>query len=265
MVITDGPNPSQNSSSTPENAHKQRRVHAGLFRRGDEAAPDEIRIYSHSNIIYWWPVWLYAAVCWFMTWMYHIKINPDGLKEVNVFPEPWLGFSFLCVFFFVVTFSNLKVRGIFAALVLLIAALVVVLIYFAGGFTRIFGALHLLYIFMNEAFYAVVAIFLFTIWVVVVYGVDHLMYYRIKPGLVSVEHRIGQHHDMDIPTIGMTVRRIVPDLFRHQILGLAFLGIGTGDLNCRPGAISHHEPLVIENVIRLSRKFAAIEKMINKG
>jgi hypothetical protein len=227
--------------------------------------PDEIRIFAHSNILYWWPVWLYAAVCWIATWMHHIKIKPDGLKEVNVFPEPWLGFSFLCVFFFVVTFSNLKVRGIFAALVLLTATLVVVIVYFAGGLSEIFGALHLLYIYMNEAFYAAIATFLFTIWAIVVFGVDHLMYYRIKPGQLSVEHRIGQQHDMDIPTVGMTVRRIVPDLFRHQILGLSFLGIGTGDLICRPSAISHHEPLVIENVIRLSRKFRDIENKINKG
>src|SRR5262249_44848755 len=91
---------------------------SSFWRRTNEAwaGQNEIRIYSHSAIIYWWPVWLYAAFCWGATYVHHVSISPGG-KAVNVFPSPWLGFSFLCVFFFVVTFSNVKTQGFYALLV----------------------------------------------------------------------------------------------------------------------------------------------------
>jgi hypothetical protein len=235
-----------------------------LRRKNADAYKDEVRIYSHSAIIYWWPVWLYAAFCWFATYVHHEPMNPGGLKIVNVFPSPWLGLSFLGVFFFVVTFSNVRMRGFYALLVVMAAALMVIGVHAAVGLGRIFGAFHLLFVYMNEAFYAAMAIFMFGLWFAVVFGVDRLTYYRFKPGQVSEEHRYGQLNDVNLPTDGMTVRRLATDFFRHEILGLSFLGFGTGDFICKPSTTSGHEPLVLENVIRLSRKFPRIEEMINK-
>lgn len=238
---------------------------AFLKRRNADAYKDEVRIYSHSAIIYWWPVWLYAAFCWLATYVHHETMNPGGLKTVNVFPSPWLGLSFLGVLFFVVTFSNVKMRGFYALLVMMAVALLVIGVHAAVGLGRIFGAFHLLFVYMNEAFYAAMAIFMFGLWFAVVFGVDRLTYYRFRPGQVSEEHRYGQlHAAVNLPTDGMTVRRLATDFVRHDILGLSFLGYGTGDFICKPTTVSGHEPLVLENVIRLSRKFPRIEEMINK-
>jgi len=193
-------------------------------------------------------------------------MNPGGLKTVNVFPSPWLGLSFLGVFFFVVTFSNVKMRGFYALLVMMAVALLIIGVHAAVGLDRIFGAFHLLFVYMNEAFYATMAIFMFGLWFTVVFAVDRLTFYRFRPGQVSEEHKYGygQLHAVNLPTDGMTVRRLASDFFRHEILGLSFLGYGTGDFICKPSTVSGHEPLVLENVIRLSRKFPRIEEMIGK-
>lgn len=238
-----------------------------FWRRNSEAWKDEneIRVYSHSNIIYWWPVWAYSAFCWLATYVHHDQINPGGLKPVNVFPSPWLGISFLCVFFFVVTLSNVKLRGFYALLVIMAIALLIIGVHAVIGLDRIFGALHLLFVYMNEAFYAVTAVFMCGLWCGVVFGVDRMSYYRFTPGQVIEEHRFGQLPGVNLPTDGMTVRRMATDFFRHQILGLSFLGFGTGDFICKPSTVSGHEPLVLENVIQLSRKFPRIETMIQKG
>jgi hypothetical protein len=239
---------------------------SSFWRRTNEAweGGNEIRIYSHSAIIYWWPVWLYAAFCWVATYVHHVSITP-GDKTVNVFPSPWLGLSFLCVFFFVVIFSNVKVQGFYALLVTMAIALLVIGIHAVIGLDRIFGAFHLLFIYMNEAFYAAMAIVMFALWFGIVYGVDRMTYYRFRPGLVSVEHRYGQSTGVNLSTDGMTVRLMATDFFRHQILGLRFLGFGTGDFICKPSAVSGHEPLVLENVIHLAHKFRRIEDMVNKN
>src|SRR6266478_4302009 len=81
---------------------------------------DEVVIYAHSPILYWWPVWLYGAFCWAATALHHVSIDPSGQKAVTVFPSPWLGISYLCVLFFVVIFSNIKARGLYALLVVLL-------------------------------------------------------------------------------------------------------------------------------------------------
>jgi hypothetical protein len=67
-------------------------------------------IRTHSNLIYWWPVWLYAAFGWGVTWFQNVVIDPTGQKEVKVFPAPWLGLAFLGVLFFVLLFSNMPPR-----------------------------------------------------------------------------------------------------------------------------------------------------------
>jgi hypothetical protein len=221
---------------------------------------DVIRIYSHSNIIYWWPVWLYAAICWAATAFHHVDVNPDGLKAVKVFPSPWLGGSFLCVLFFVIVFSNIKTRGLHAVLVAMTLGLLAVAINWIIGLSRVFDAFNLLVIYMNEAFYGVTAVFLFILWLVVVFGVERLTYYRFTAGRVVEEHLFQTGTGVAFDCRNMVVRRLAGDFFRHQILGLGLLGLGTGDFVCKPSAPGT-EPFILENVVFMSSKFPRIEKM----
>jgi hypothetical protein len=236
---------------------------AWLLAKPETAAEDgEIRIYAHSSIIYWWPVWFYAAICWGATVADHIKFSPPGLKEVNIFPSPWLGMSFLCVLFFVIAFSNMKVRGFHALLVAMAVGLLAIGIHWLIGLDWVFGKLQLLFVFANEGFYGAVAVFMLFLWSIVVFGIDHMTYYRFTAGQVIEEQTLGHVAGVAFDAGGMIVRPQASDFFRHKILGLAFLGLGTGDFICKPSA-SGADPLVLENVVQLSRKLPRIEKIIS--
>jgi hypothetical protein len=230
----------------------------------DERKPkdlNEVVIYAHSPILYWWPVWLYGAFCWAATAVHHVNIDPSGQKVVTVFPNPWLGISYICVLFFVVTFSNIKARGLYALLVVLLLGLLALGINWAIGLTRLFDAAQLLEIYMNQAFFAVTTVFLFSLWITVVFGVDRLSYHRFTVGQVVEEHVLGHVPGVALDTRQMIVRRLPSDFFRHTILGLGLVGLGTGDLVCRSSAAGI-EPLILENVVRLSRRFKEIKRLV---
>jgi len=236
-----------------------------LIRKKNPAADDvkELRIYAHSTLLYWWPVWLYASFCWALTAVDHVLVDQPGLMPVKVFPSPWLGISFLCVLFFVITFTNVRTRGFQALYILMAVALLLGTAYFTVGLTplhsaSLFSAIHRLAVYTNEAFYGVVAISMFALWAVV-FALDHLTYYRFEAGQVIEEHILGQSdRGGDLSAQGMVVRRKASDPFRHKILGLSIL-FDTGDFICRRAG---DDPLVIENVIGLSHKLQEIQKII---
>src|SRR5205823_3596249 len=65
-------------------------------------ADGELRIYQHSNLLYWWPIWVYGFVCAALTYVQGIGVSelaartPDAPHKVVLFhPSPWLGISFI--------------------------------------------------------------------------------------------------------------------------------------------------------------------------
>lgn len=158
--------------------------------QGQDGA-EEIVIYSHSPILYWWPVWLYAAFCFVVTYCWHEPINPGGLKDVNVFPHPWLGVSFVFVFFFVLTFSNLKMQGPAPVIVVMAIALLIIGAEVAFGLDWMLRKFRLLFIYANEAFYAAVGIYLFAFWFIVVFIVDRMRSHHFKVGQIIEKDPFG--------------------------------------------------------------------------
>jgi len=57
------------------------------------------------------------------------------------------------------------------------------------------------------------------------------------------------------------MRRNPDDLFRHKLLGLGFLGLGTGDVVFKPAAAGS-EPFIIENVWRSTEKQRRVERLL---
>jgi hypothetical protein len=239
-------------------------------------------------------VWLYAGFCFLATVVHHtpfvpiesgqivliehgriVPIEPGqvvpsdpgqmvpsapGLtvKPVSVFPHAWLGSSFLLVLCFVIIFSNVKTRGFLAAFVVAaaVALLLVFINYNVIRLPALVAVLNLVKIYMNEAYYSVFACVLLSLWLTVVFGIDHMTRYRFTAAQVVEEHPFG--HNRALPMVGMVVVQHQPDIFRHQVLGLGFL-LGTGDFIC---SVPGYDPLVIDNVVFLSRHLVSIKAMI---
>jgi len=221
-----------------------------------------LRIYQHSNLLYWWPIWAWGLICAGLTYLQGIGVKELAAtkeKVVLFHPSPWMGISFIALVLFVAVFTNVRARGVYSFMLILIAAGLFWATMHIPGVETAFGWLSLLRVHLNLAFYLTFSSLLLMIWLFVIVFVDHFTWWRFSPGQVIEEHRIGQATGHAYKTEGMVVRRLPDDLFRHRILGLGFVGLGTGDFIVKP---PYEDPFEIHNVWRAGRKQRHMEQMI---
>lgn len=227
------------------------------------ATPREVRLVAHSNILYWWAVWLYGYVCALATYVNHVTV-PFAGKEIKFFPEAWLGISYVAVVLFVIVFTNVRARVLHTFIIAAIVTLALVGIEWQWGLASVFRFVPEIRVHMNLAFYVMMSTGLLIIWLIVVFGIDQLTYWRFAGGQVVERHRLGNAAGHVYDTRGMLMRRNPDDLFRHKILGLGFLGLGTGDLVFKP-AMAGSEPFIIENVWRSNEQQRRIERLLTQS
>jgi hypothetical protein len=221
-----------------------------------------LRIYQHSNLLYWWPLWAYGYLCAGLTYVQGVGIKELAATEGKVIlfhRSPWLGISYIGIILFVAIFTNVRARGVYSIVLLLLAAGATWVIFRIPGIEQAFGWASLLRVHLNLAFYLAFSTLLLLIWLFVIVFVDHFTWWRFSAGQVIEEHRIGQATGHAYNTEGMVVRRLPDDLFRHRILGLGLFGFGTGDFMVHP---THAESFEIQNVWRANRKQRHMEGMI---
>lgn len=227
------------------------------------APPREVRLVAHSNMLYWWIVWLYGYVCAFATYINHVEVAFAG-KQIKFFPEAWLGLSYIALVLFVIVFTNVRARVLHTFIIAAIVALALVGLEWKWGLGSVFSFVPEIRVYMNLAFYMVMSTGLLLIWIVVVFGVDQLTYWRFHGGQVVERHRLGNAAGLVYDTRGMLMRRNPDDFFRHKLLGLGFLGIGTGDVVFKPAAAGS-EPFIIENVWRSNEQQRRIERLLTSS
>ena len=215
---------------------------------------EEVRIYQHSDLIYWWPIWVYGYVCAAATWIFGRSVDIGGHKAVHVFPEAWLGLSFTLLFLLIVTLTHMKSRGVYSIVIALIIALLAIGVQWTYGWGRLFAGVTVLLIYMNLAFYLLVSTWLLAIWCASVFWVDRMSYWRFIPGQVVEHHLWGVDNVYD--TLGMTVKKLPDDLILHKILGL-----GTGDIVLSTTGATERQ-ILIENVARVRKVLPHIERLI---
>ena len=217
----------------------------------------ELRVYQHSNLLYWWVVWVYGFLCAALTYVQGIGIKElaaSGKKEILFYPSPWLGISFIALMLFVVVFTNVRARGVYSFVLLLIAGGLFWGAMYLPGIDTALGWLSLVRVHLNLAFYLAFSFLLMMIWFFVIIFVDRFSWWRFSPGQVIEEHRIGQATGHAYNTEGMIIRRLPDDLFRHRVLGF-----GTGDFVVKP---ANGESFEIHNVPGANRIQRALEHMI---
>lgn len=220
----------------------------------------EVRISAHSNMIYWWVVWVYGYVCALAVHINNVGVPLSG-KVIKFYPSAWLGLSFVFLVLFVILFTNVRARTLHTFLIAAALALLAIATEWGYGLNRVFTWVPELVVQMNLAFYMVFSTSLLLLWLIVVFGIDSFTVWRFTSGQVVEQHRLGQTAAHVYDTRGMLMRRLPGDVFRHKILGLGILGLGTGDLVFRPAAPGA-EPFLIENVWRVNEKQKSIERLI---
>jgi hypothetical protein len=234
-------------------------VATAAARERRRSAPGEVRVIAHSNMLYWWVVWVYGYLCAMAIQLDHVAV-PFANKMVKFHPSAWLGLSFVLLVIFVIVFTNVRARVLHTFLILATLALIAVGIEWAYGLSKMFVWIPELVVQMNLAFYVAFSTVLMLVWFIVVFGIDRFTVWRFSSGQVIESHRLGQATGNVYDTRGMLMRRLPGDLFRHKILGLGIIGLGTGDLAFRPAAGA--DPFVLENVWKVNDKQQRIERLI---
>lgn len=252
----------------------------------------EVRIYAHSTLFYWWPVWAigFLLAMWTLIDNHRLAIvshattvekTGDGTYVLNAHAkslsadeqleqaaktpnEPAfhlraaanskLGPIFVLVFLLVVLITSVPLRGLWSVVVIVTVVLMAIILALADLWDRIFESIGHLHIYANLAFYLFMAGGLLVMWLGTVFFFDRQTYMIFTPGQLRVCLEIGGG-ETAYDTGGMSIEKKRDDIFRHWILGL-----GSGDLTVRTSGAQAHT-FEMHNVLNISSKLKAIEEM----
>ncbi len=247
----------------------------------------EVKIYSHSSLFYWWPVWAIGFILGLLTLtrgqvMYVVPKGTDvrvvdeengkvrkvelTLKEpvdkklVEDPPKRYIassagyGVFFTVVLMVVIVITNVPLRGMWSVMVIMLIVLLSIIFALAGWWDNIIEAIRLLDVRMNAGGYFSIASALLGIWLITFLLFDRQLYITFLPGMMKVCLEIGSG-EKTYDTMGMTIEKERSDLFRHWILGL-----GSGDLIVKTSGAERHE-FRLTNVLFIGQKLAMIEEM----
>jgi hypothetical protein len=220
----------------------------------DPPADQQLRIYSHSMLLYWWPVWVVGYIMALITYgeghSYQL-----GQNQSWIHPSSNLGLLFFVVLLLVIVITNFSVRGMGSGIVIMGMALVTVLLAYIGWWDEVFAWLGGLEIHLNLGAYFWFSTLLFAVWAATVFGLDRMSYWEVKPGQLTHRSLFGSA-SMSYNAQGMGLEKHRDDLFRHWLLGL-----GAGDLTIRTSGATREE-IDVPNVLFIGSKVEAIQKLI---
>lgn len=261
-----------------------------------ERKVDYLVVYGHSNLLYWWPVWLVSFILAAVTYAggQQMAVVPDGTKvehhqavagfdgdrDILVAPPNRtfalaqeegqkapagmtvssnnnLGVLFVATLFVVAIASTILLRGLVSVIALVAMILTVVTFAYLGWWDDILLYVGRFDIRMNAAGYLAVAIPLFLAWVFVVCLYDRQRYIIFDQGQIRHVHEVGDS-EVTVQSEGAIVEKKRNDVFRHWLLGL-----GTGDLVIRMGGPNGHA-IELENVLWINRKLPLIQRMVKE-
>ena len=214
----------------------------------------EVRVYAHSRLFYWWPVWVAGYVIALLTHLYG-ESHQIGQSQEIFYPESNLGVIFLLTLLLVIVITNVTVRGLASVIVILLLALGALALAYFHKWDAVLDWFGRLRIHLNLGAYFWFATMIFVAWLLTVVVFDHMSHWRITPGQVTHEFVLGsssKSYDAD----NMVFEKFRDDLFRHWILGF-----GSGDLRIRAFG-AQQDPIFIPNVLLVGSKVRRIEHMI---
>jgi hypothetical protein len=230
----------------------------------------ELRIYSHSDLMYWWPVWAVGLVMalWTVLEDHHMAVVPAGtvahgntlvapegvtLQEpsVHVTRSPLPGVVFALTLLTVLLFVHLWLRGPWALFILVCVVAVLLLISWLEWWSPLVRWFRLLRVHINLGGYLVLAVPLLIAWVVTIFFLDRRTYLILSLSQVRIRDELGDEEKVfDAGAVAFEKKPY--DFFRRLV------GWGAGDMIVRVGGPA---PRVLEfpNVVAVSRRLAAIE------
>ena len=221
-----------------------------------QAGADEIKLVSHSNVVYWWPSWVVGYLMAFITYVQGRAVTIEPGLVAYIHPSNNPGLLFIGTLLLLIIFTNAKLRGIYSVVTIISTAFLIVLIAWLGWWDDILAFIPYLSARAGMGFYLLFATASLVIWLAAFLVFDRLTYWRVRPGQIIEQNLVGGgEHSYD--TNGLVFERRDQDLFRHLVLG-----IGAGDLLLTSSG-ARKETIHIPNVLFVDSKLKAIQQLIS--
>jgi len=238
-----------------------------------DAGQEEIRIYFHTPILYWWPVWAVGLVMalWTAVDDHHMILAPAGSEVyanrvvapegatletpmVHVARSRWPGIIFALTVLVVMYLSNASIRGVWGLFGLATLASVILLFNWLDLWTPLRQWFGLLHIHLNLGAYLFIAVPVLIAWLLTVFFFDRRTYMVFSTGQVRIRDELGEAEKVH-DTMTLTFEKAPYDWLRF------LAGLGAGDLVVRAGG-ANPANYQLPNVVRVGRKMALIEERL---
>jgi hypothetical protein len=235
-----------------------------------QAPPREMRVYTHTGLLYWWPVWAVGLLMalWTLLENRHMALVADGAvvqENVIVAPEgtsPILtpvhvsaskvpGVLFVATILAVLTFGSGWLRGWRAYTFAATATAALLLVAWLEGWDDLARWAAYLHVHINLGGYLVLSGGLLALWLFQVLVVDRRKFVVFSLSQVRVHNEIGEQ-EQAYDTIGIAFEKEQYDWFRRLV------GFGAGDLRVRVGG----QWIQVRNVVHVGRRLDDIERLL---
>lgn len=188
----------------------------------------------------------------------------QAVANVQVGQEPfvprvslhtWPGTVFSFVLILTVVITNVPLRGLWSAIVIVFLIFLVILFAFLKVWDNIFAGIESLRIHINMAGYLFIGVGTFTVWALATFLFDRRSYVIFTPGQIRVCEHIGAAVQT-YSTMGASLEKQRDDVFRHYILGF-----GSGDLILKTGTGEKKE-IRLPNVLGIGSRLKTVEDML---
>lgn len=256
-----------------------------------EPIPDYVTVYGHSNLFYWWPVWVTGFLAAGLTYMDGavmavVPPNTEARRDVLVDGQPRdalvlpaggklpgppdrpdpptvqmslnenVGTAFVGVLLFTAVVSTVTFRGLTSVIILVVLIAGVIILALLGMWDDIFRFVGGLSIRINAAAYLAVAVPLLLAWLFAFFWYDRTRYVIFDQGQIRVKLDVGDSETV-MDANGVVVEKLRDDIFRHWLLGL-----GSGDLMIRAGSGGEGRKFELDNVVFIGRRMGLVQRML---
>ena len=214
----------------------------------------QVIVYGHSAFFYWWPLWVAGYIMALLTWLHHDEVIIGGKAE-SFHPSQNLGVIYTLLLLLLIVITSARVRGMKAALIIAALAFLSLLFVHLNWWDAILGWIGHRSIFLSLGYYVCSSTVLCLAWLISVFVIDHMSFWRFRPGQVTHEF-LGGIVDKSYDTDNMVFTKRQDDLFRHWIIGL-----GSGDLDMQTMGGRGVDSNVV-NVLFVIGKISRIQRLI---
>ena len=232
------------------------------WKRKRDCSEKGIIFYSHSQIMYLWPIWLGAFVISDLISvfdMFNRSLENTTLEETELitFALPGVTLFHLVVMAVVIFFTSVNLRGVWA-MVFAVSAIALGLAFSVWNvWNPILERLGDLKLYVNSDFYRAMGVVIFIPWLFVVFIFDLRRYFHFRPSQVTMVHEIGEG-EKTFDSFGVVMEKHRDNYVQHMALGF-----GSGDLS-----ISTHggdsDIITFRNVFRINRVLKEVSKIREK-